>query len=308
MSRGVRRALVLMVVVGALPVFAQAPAPAEAVQHAREAFQAGQALYKDGRFREAAAKFEQANALSPRAGNWFNVARCYEQVGEVAKALAAYRSYLREAPAAAEKPEVDAAIGRLQALLKSSGVQQVLVRTEPGEARATVSVDGRAVGPSPVTVELNKGQHTFTAEAAGFASVERRLEVSLDAATDVTLTLTPADAPLQPSFTPLAMQASAPPPLPPLVVAARKPYVFAWAGLVSTVVVVGVGALLHGLAGGVQDSMRNPPSGMPRTYDQNQELYSQGTTLQVGAFIGYGTGGALALSTALLFAFEGTSP
>jgi hypothetical protein len=172
-----------------------------------------------------------------------------------------------------------------------------------------VSIDGRVVGVSPLTIELPKGPHTFSAEAAGFSPTQRQFEVKLEAAADVTLQLprAPTDAPLQVSTNP-ATGTDSPPPPPPLVSetesAPRKPYVFAWVGTGLTVAAVGVGTVLYLLASGAQSDLRSS-SGTPRSLSENQQLFDKGTGLQLGAFITWGASVALAVTTALLFALEG---
>ena len=87
-----------------------APAPAADesgdVKKAKDLFQWGQKLYKQARYAEAIAKFEEAYSVRPHPVIYFNIGKCYEQLGETAKALRAYRDYLRLAPDAKDKETV----------------------------------------------------------------------------------------------------------------------------------------------------------------------------------------------------------
>lgn len=67
------------------------------------------ALYRGGRFAEAAARFEEAYALVPRLELQYNLARCWEQAGEIHRARAAYEAVLAAPEGEASPPMVDLA-------------------------------------------------------------------------------------------------------------------------------------------------------------------------------------------------------
>ena len=58
----------------------------------------GQALYREGKYREARAEFERGFELSGRAAFLFNVAECSRLLGEAATARAQYDKYLAIEP------------------------------------------------------------------------------------------------------------------------------------------------------------------------------------------------------------------
>src|SRR4051794_1613167 len=57
-------------------------------------FEDGVALYRAGRFQEAIEHFQKAYELKPEPVLLYNVARAYEGLGELKRALEGYRAYL----------------------------------------------------------------------------------------------------------------------------------------------------------------------------------------------------------------------
>ena len=206
-------ALVLSLVLTAPAKSPPKPAPAAAPQEdpstvqARELFQWGQRLYKQARYAEAIAKFEEAYAVRPHPVIYFNIGRCYEQLGETAKALRAYRDYLRLAPDAKDRETVADAMVNLERRLREKGVQQLMVFADPPNAR--IEVDGKDLGTSPASVELVAGNHTLAVRAEGHDTVERAFVMTTARATEMTIAL-------RPSAKEPVVVATPPPPPPPV--------------------------------------------------------------------------------------------
>lgn len=89
------------------------PAETEELAKAKALAQAAQRLYKLARYAEAIVKFEEAYAIRPHPQITFNIGRCYEQLGEIAKAMRSYRDYLRLSPSAPDRETVADAITNL---------------------------------------------------------------------------------------------------------------------------------------------------------------------------------------------------
>jgi tetratricopeptide (TPR) repeat protein len=166
------------------------------VARAKEAFTSGQRLYKAGKYSEAVLKFEEANAAKAHPVNTFNIAKCYEQLGENGKALRGFRDYLRALPEAADKASVADSIANLERKLREKGVQQVLFFAEPASV-ARIEVDGKMLGESPASAELTAGDHRLVVRGLAHKPVERTVTVSLSRASEVTVVLEPeaTDAP-----------------------------------------------------------------------------------------------------------------
>jgi tetratricopeptide (TPR) repeat protein len=92
---------------------AQSSAPEAAIEH----YQLGRKLYLDGRYRDALVELKAALEYDPSSADLiYNVARVYENLGEMDEAIAHYQRYLERLPAEAqdERDRTDKTIRRLQ--------------------------------------------------------------------------------------------------------------------------------------------------------------------------------------------------
>jgi tetratricopeptide (TPR) repeat protein len=144
---------------------------AQAASAATEEHDRGVRAFAAGRYRQAIELFRRADALKPSAAIAFNVASAYERLGDRAAAAAAYREYLRRAPDAKDARSVERRIRALKA-----PAQKVIVHSAP--AGASLSIDGKPVGVTPYTAELETGLHTLEVRLTGFANQARVLEVT----------------------------------------------------------------------------------------------------------------------------------
>ncbi len=189
---------------------APAPGAGDSTQKAKEAFQMAQRLYKEARYAEAIVKFEEANALKPSPILFYNIGKCHEQLGDVPRALRAYRDYLRLAPDAKDKDTVSDAIANLARRLKEKGLQQLMVFADP--ATAVIEIDGKVLGSSPASVELTAGPHNLVVKAEGYETTQRAFVMQTARATEMTINLRQSATKAEPP----------PPPPPPLVDAPKK--------------------------------------------------------------------------------------
>ncbi len=224
-------ALAVALVVAA-PAKSKPPAPPTAdvaTTKAKDAFLTGQRFYKEARYADAIAKFEEAYALKPSPVLFYNIGRCHEQLGDVPKALRSYRDYLRMAPDAKDKDTVNDAIANLERRLKEKGLQQLLVFADPPSA--TIEVDGKVLGNSPASVELSAGNHRLVVKAEGFEPADRSFVMQTARATEMTINLRPvvkATEPVKVETTATTTVATTktdpgPPPPPPVVTAEPEP-------------------------------------------------------------------------------------
>src|SRR5437868_3474385 len=77
---------------------ARAEAPDPATVRARNHMQAAVSYYDDGRYEDAAREIETAYRLKPLPALQYNLAQCYERLGRLGEAIAAYRKYLDGSP------------------------------------------------------------------------------------------------------------------------------------------------------------------------------------------------------------------
>lgn len=291
--------LLCLALLAALP----ARAAPDATTKARAAFQAAQQLYTQGRFGDALEKFEEAQTLKAHPVIVFNIARCHEQLGALAKALEGYRTYLKQLPSAPDRDAVRASMASLEKRLKKSA-QPVTVSVEPAES--VVKIDGKRVLPAPDAVELPDGEHQLEVTAPGHEPLRRSFTLSgKPLELSVALRALVADAPKKdPALTPL----DAPPP-PPLVVQPEpaprgRPGTFVAGGV--SLAAVATGTALGVLALSKQAELRNGQAGgAPWPREQADVLVKDGQGFATGANVAWGVAGAAAVTAVILFFVEG---
>ncbi|MDI7269749.1 MAG: PEGA domain-containing protein, partial [Myxococcota bacterium] len=163
----------------------------DTVTRARVHFTAGRAAMEAERWEEALTEFSAANDLLPAARALYNVGLALRKLGRDIEALRTYRTYLTTyaAPTSerdiTERREVENVVEEIRDAVGS-------VRVNVAVSGATVFVDGRLLGPSPLSepVEMIRGQHTFRAEAEGHRPAEETVQVQ--PGQEMTVTLVPA--------------------------------------------------------------------------------------------------------------------
>ena len=94
----------------ASPMKSQRGATAEAKAHSNR----GTSMYNLGRFAEALSEYEAAYLAVQDPPFLFNIAQCHRKMGQNREALESYRSYLRVAPDAPNRGEVQKRISELE--------------------------------------------------------------------------------------------------------------------------------------------------------------------------------------------------
>ena len=104
----------------AIAMLAPTDAQADAKSDARVAYQEGTGHFKAGRHPQALAAFEQAFKLDPSPVLLYNIARCHEEMGDVAQARSNFETYLKRVPDAADRADVERRIRVMQAVADRS--------------------------------------------------------------------------------------------------------------------------------------------------------------------------------------------
>src|SRR5262245_58035954 len=133
MRQPTSRIIVLLLALFALA--APRAAFADARSDARTHYQAGQKLYAAADYRGAIKAFSAAHAAMPADLNNYNLALCYDKLGEGEPAIQYYREYLNKQPNAANRTEIEASIARLEAALKSASAKRAEEQRVAEEAR-----------------------------------------------------------------------------------------------------------------------------------------------------------------------------
>ena len=97
---------------------------ADARTDARTHYQAGVKLYGAGDYRGAIKEFSAAQSLMPADLNNYNLALCYDKLGEAEPAIQYYREFLNKQPNADKRAEIEASIARLEGALKSASAKR----------------------------------------------------------------------------------------------------------------------------------------------------------------------------------------
>jgi hypothetical protein len=318
---------VALALAASLPTFA-APRP-DPTAEAKAHYKKGSEYYKQARYREAIAEFEAAYKLKPHGVMHFNIAQCYERLGDIPAALRSYHDYLREVPDADDKSSVLEAMANLEARLSATGVQQLLVYSEPSEAE--VWIDGQSRGRTPLGVVLPHGTHVVSLVKEGYRSVTREAVLTTGRSVELAVTLqrgpagAPGRAPVPPPL--VAAPAPLPPPtaegrvaatpapppdkvtVPPLSLSregpkpvARKGHLWTWVAAGAAVAAAGAGAWMGASAKSDSDKLMSGSYTQP----QVQQLHDSARSKARTANVLYGVAGAAGAAGVGLFFLEGS--
>ncbi|HEY6173305.1 MAG TPA: hypothetical protein VIX73_02635, partial [Kofleriaceae bacterium] len=109
------RYLLIVVVLG----FA-ARAHADDRADARAHYQQGVKFYGSGDYQGAIREFSAAQQLLPADLNNYNLALCYDKLGDAEPAIQYYRAFLDKQPGTDKRAEIQASIDRLEAAVRSA--------------------------------------------------------------------------------------------------------------------------------------------------------------------------------------------
>lgn len=105
----------------------------------------GVELFKEGKFSEAADKFQQAYNIDPSPILLYNLARAAEEMGEAKAAIGHYKAYIARFPQAEDKAEVERRIRTLEAVLEAAQFGFMAIAGLPPGAE--VKVNGEVMPP-----------------------------------------------------------------------------------------------------------------------------------------------------------------
>jgi tetratricopeptide (TPR) repeat protein len=91
---------------------------------ARQHFDAGARHYDLSEWEQALVEFKEAYRQMPDPNFLYNIAQCHRKLGHVDDALTFYRTYLRRAPEAANRGEVERRITELEAEKQARAIRQ----------------------------------------------------------------------------------------------------------------------------------------------------------------------------------------
>lgn len=189
-----RAGIVLALMLGVAPVQAQTaahskrPSLAQSLTGAaKDAFTSAGLLLNNDDYAGALEKYQQAYELSKEPRLLLNMAICARSLKAYARMQSLLLRYEREAGASMSEPEKQQADAALAAIRNLVGTLRVTV----SESGATVTLDGQAVGTTPLEAPLvvDLGSHAFHVEKPGFTPFEQNLTIDGGNETPVTVTL-----------------------------------------------------------------------------------------------------------------------
>jgi len=157
---------------------------------ARKLEKAGEALFQAGKYLNAIKQFQEVvrGFSKPgeviRTARW-NIARCYEELGDDEAALNAFVEFARWAKTADEKRDASEKLKQVRSRLAA----KVRFVVKPDGSR--LLVDGKVAGKTPFAnaLELAPGRHTITVTRSGFRPQERPLDLKAKEEREVIITL-----------------------------------------------------------------------------------------------------------------------
>jgi hypothetical protein len=125
-------ALIMSIVIALFAGRAYGDARSDAKGH----YQAGVKAYSAQDYRAAIKEFTAAQSLMPADLNNYNLALCYDKLGEAEPAIQYYKDYLAKVPNADKRTEIEASIARLESALQSAAAKRADEQRKADEAKA----------------------------------------------------------------------------------------------------------------------------------------------------------------------------
>ncbi|MGC4095306.1 MAG: hypothetical protein QM756_46755 [Polyangiaceae bacterium] len=204
-SRGAQRAATLsflLVAFTAPPLSAQSDAKAEAAIH----FTRGVEFANQGAYADALRHFSRAYELSPHYSVLYNIGQAYIGLSQPLPAVEALKRYLAEGGSQVGLERRRVVEAQILEQFSHTGLVSVEVNT-PG---AAISVDGQAVGRSPLSgpLRLAAGEHTLAARLDSGEHSEQRIVVTGDGRHALRLEIAPSAVAAQSPVTSAWLQLS----------------------------------------------------------------------------------------------------
>ncbi len=163
----------------------------KAAKRAKRMEKVGKVAYKKGKFGDALIAFGAAYKADPQPKFLYNIARCHEKSGDLAKAAEHYERYLREAPDAEDREEVETQAEFLTQKLQATMGRLEIVSEPPG---AVVQVFGKGRSENvrtPWSGWLEPGVHELKAVLEGHEDEAHRVALTAGDEKRVELKLKP---------------------------------------------------------------------------------------------------------------------
>jgi hypothetical protein len=178
------------------------PKAAAEVERAREHFNQGLKLYRDGDFSAALVQFERAYSAKPNYKVLYNIAQTCFQLRDYVEARNAMRRYLSEGGLDIDADRREQATQDLVDLERRIGTIRLSVNVDG----ASVFVDGKRVGTTPLRdpIAVSEGQRTISVEEPSRGARQRLVRLAGSEELALTLDFEAPRAPLVAATAPRA--------------------------------------------------------------------------------------------------------
>lgn len=165
------------------------PAPApdpKVLEEAKRHFDQGIALFNDANYSAALSEFEQVYRLHPAVGTFYNIGITQKALFRYPDAIASLQKLIDESKnlSPEKRAEAESLIAGMKALLAD-------ITFQVAPDNATISIDGRPAGTSPLTkpLQLAAGLHKIEVTAEGYEPQKQEIMVSAEVPMTRTFTL-----------------------------------------------------------------------------------------------------------------------
>lgn len=190
------RLLVLLAITSSSAIVAAEPvaspaASASATTEARERFQRGVTLYREGSFDAALAEFKRAYEIAPNYRILYNLAQVQVERHDAVAALNLFSQYLQQGGSEIEADRRAQVERDMQSL--RGRVADLTVESNVTGARLTI--DGVEAGTLPLAgpIQVNSGVRQVAVSKSGYQNASKSLTIAGAQPLKVTLTLEPLD-------------------------------------------------------------------------------------------------------------------
>ena len=161
------------------------PENPEAAGQAREHFRTGLKHFRERNYREAIQQFQVAAQYTPSADLWYNIARAYEELNELDRAVENYERYLRDRVDPPDKTQVEKRIASLKERLDaeramkrrnpSKGTLSIQVNRYPADVQVDAKRYGEKTGQ--LSLALEPGTHSLEVRKPGYIPFRARVRI-----------------------------------------------------------------------------------------------------------------------------------
>ena len=136
-------------------------------------------LFQKELYNSAVELFLKAYAVDPQLVFIYNIAVCYERLGDSDNCVGYYEKYLEQHAAENEgKPPEDAVdVRNTIAKCRLGAKVEVSIESEPPGASVSIDQKTTIIGQTPLSIRQDPGTYTFYVDMPGHQPVERKVEV-----------------------------------------------------------------------------------------------------------------------------------